>query len=103
MHPENVVSPQDKLSELEVIYDAGEWSVAEFNWQHEDGTRPRIGIRWNGNEYELGNPQSSGHATWFVLPENLIAELVSTYAEWRAANRGRVEPTRNDLLVWRNR
>lgn len=84
MRPQDVRSPQDTLSDLKVVYDAGDWSVAEFTWKHDDGARRRVGIRWNGNENELGNPQSSGHATWFLLPENLIAELILTYVRWHA-------------------
>jgi hypothetical protein len=39
----------------------------------------RIGIRWNGREEqpEIGNPQSRGKPTWFVVPrelENLVRE-----------------------------
>ena len=34
-------------------------------------------IRWNGsgNEPGMGNPQSHGYPTWFVLPDE-IAEMV---------------------------
>jgi hypothetical protein len=35
----------------------GEWSVAEFTWEHGNGEqRNRIGIRWNGEGDELGTP-----------------------------------------------
>jgi hypothetical protein len=39
--------------------------------------RERIGIRWNGGDDGpgIGNPQSRGNATWFILPEEL-AEVI---------------------------
>jgi hypothetical protein len=38
------------------------------NWENED----RIGIRWNGDGGSgVGNPQSRGNATWFILPDEL--------------------------------
>ena len=85
MNPELVLSPQDRIRHLRVIctnYDEG-WSVAEMEWRHRDSGewRWRIGMRWDGAEGELGNPQSSGHATWFLVPEGEIARMISEYAE----------------------
>jgi hypothetical protein len=38
------------------------------NWEDED----RIGSRWNGGDGPgVGNPQSRGNATWFILPKEL--------------------------------
>ena len=91
MRPEDVLSPLNRLSNLDVIYSSGQgpgsWSVAQFRWLDEinNEIRGRVGIRWNGPDNEKGNPTSSGHATWFVLPENLISELVLTYAKWLRA------------------
>ena len=74
MRPQDVDSPKDRLSELTIVYTAAEgWSVATCMWLEEDGTkRRRVRIRWNGCKNELGNPRSTGHGTWFLLPENLI-------------------------------
>jgi hypothetical protein len=87
MRPEDVNSPREKLSDLRIVYSGGEgpglWSVAQFFWRNPgEEKRQRVGIRWNGAEDSKGNPTSSGNATWFVLPENLIADLVLTYAKW---------------------
>jgi len=74
-----VVSPQGRVSNLNLLYDGGEqlasgsawsgWSVVELDF---DG-RPRLGIRWNGSTQTPdvsagGNPQSR-RPTWFVVPE----------------------------------
>jgi len=62
---------------LEVIYDGKEhgWSLARMNWEGE----PIIGMRWNGGSESgipsIGNPQSRGKPTWFVLPEE-VGELI---------------------------
>ncbi len=70
--PENVLSPRDRLSHLQVLYDGGEAeiSIAYGFWDGVDS----LFIRWNGENIDhrtLGNPQSSGHATWFALPDFL--------------------------------
>ena len=61
-----------------VLYDRGvsDVAVALGDW---DG-RPVIAMRWNGSDQPgnaLGNPQSSGHSTWFVVPDFLSGALVS--------------------------
>ena len=68
--PETVWAPRTCVRAVEVIYDEGpgKWSVARVNWEDEE----RIGIRWNGGEGPgVGNPQSRGKATWFIVPEPL--------------------------------
>lgn len=75
--PASVISPQDKVSDVEVIYDGGEgsWSVAKLKWA---GT-PDLGIRWNGsyNNQPTGLPQSRGYPTWFIVPEELQGVIVN--------------------------
>ena len=86
MHPQDVDSPKDRLSELNIVRTAAEgWFVAMCMWLEQDGTKKgrHVGIRWNGCENELGNPRSTGHGTWFLLSENLIAEFVERHASRR--------------------
>ena len=89
MRPENVISPQQRLRNLAVVYSDPQdgWSVATMEYEHEGVWSDRVGIRWNGDtDQSLGHPQVSGNSVWFLLPENLLAELVLTYARWCAAN-----------------
>jgi hypothetical protein len=80
--PGVVKSPKGAISHLHVIYDGGEqtanagdwsgWSVAELEWYEE----PTMACRWNGSSEnpevsEIGNPQSRGNPTWFVIPRAL--------------------------------
>jgi hypothetical protein len=69
--PISVVSPKNLVRSLDVLYNAGEWSAALLDF---DGAEC-LGIRWNGGENEpgIGNPQSHGRPTWFVVPEELTA------------------------------
>ena len=76
--PEDVTSPRDRISDLEVVHNGGEggWSLAKMKWDDEDA----IGLRWNGAsddpEYlHIGNPQSRGVPTWFILPKE-ISDIV---------------------------
>jgi len=69
--PAKVNSPQGSIRRVQVLHNQGDrgWSVAEVDYDNE----VRIGIRWNGWEGEpgIGNPQSRGHPTWFLVPEEL--------------------------------
>lgn len=72
--PENVVSPKVAVKDVRVIYDTGEggWALAKLLWNDSEA----LGIRWNGNaDNTIGNPQSRGIPTWFILPDE-IANLV---------------------------
>jgi hypothetical protein len=81
-NPNQVKSPKGAVSHLRVIYDGGEqmadsskwggWSVAELEWYEE----PTMACRWNGSTAnrevsEIGNPQSRGNPTWFIIPKPL--------------------------------
>lgn len=72
--PDLVLSPKGRVEELSVIYDGGEegWSLAKMKWDGE----PAVGIRWNGGSNDkkfpgIGNPQSRGVPTWFILPDEV--------------------------------
>jgi hypothetical protein len=82
VHPSLVISPKASIApgSVRVLYDGGEWregepwtgwSVAELEWDGSDA----VGIRWNGGGASMGNPQSRGVPTWFILPDP-IAEKV---------------------------
>jgi hypothetical protein len=86
-NPNHVKSPKGAVSHLRVIYDGGEqtglsdwhgWSIAELEWYEE----PVLGCRWNGSTAaggvsEIGNPQSRGNPTWFILPKPLEEAIKS--------------------------
>ena len=74
IHPEMVVSPKNAVSDLQIVYDGkeGSWSLATLKWNE----RSAVGIRWNGGSSDtrfpgIGNPQSRGVPTWFILPDDL--------------------------------
>lgn len=87
VEPATVWAPKASIRSLEILYNSipggpGGWSVARVNWEND----LRLGIRWNGGEGPgVGNPQSRGNATWFILPDELqdvilnkIDELATT-------------------------
>jgi hypothetical protein len=79
--PQTVSSPRNRIGSVDIIYSSGPggWSVARLEY---DGVPDRIGIRWNGSEEQagMGNPQSRGKPTWFVVPEE-FSTLVREQAE----------------------
>ena len=88
-HPDMVISPHGRLKNLKVIYDGGEegWSLAEMKWDGKDA----LGIRWNGGpQTGVGNPQSRGIPTWFILPDavaTLIQENLKIFTHSASANK----------------
>lgn len=83
MPPEQVIAPQNRWEMDQVIYSGGpgpgRHAIAIGLW---DG-RPSLVMRWNGgDERPKGNPVSTGHPTWFVIPHEyhraIIGELILT-------------------------
>lgn len=71
-----VISPKNHWSLIAVVDDrgAGEIAVALGKWDHS----PVLAMRWNGDgeEHSIGNPQSRGLPTWFILPAGDYTEAV---------------------------
>jgi len=76
--PKNVLSPKNLVSDVKIIFNTGpgkdSWSVAKLMWNGQ----PTIGIRWNGQGEDsgVGNPQSRGNPTWFIVPEQLAPHVL---------------------------
>jgi hypothetical protein len=67
-HPKDVDSPKGRWQLIDVLLPGkeGHEAIAFGKW---DGNFV-LAIRWNGNkESPVGNPQSRGYPTWFILPE----------------------------------
>jgi hypothetical protein len=80
---QDVISPQDAISNVDVIFDGGEDSVsiARITWFG----NVVVAMRWNIalREWDvpekaddtrecLGMPVSRGYPTWFILPEEMF-------------------------------
>lgn len=83
VHPSLVISPKTSITpgSVRVLHDGSElregkpwtgWSVAKLEWDGSDA----VGIRWNGGGASMGNPQSRGVPTWFILPDAVAEEVV---------------------------
>jgi len=87
--PKTVISPKPNVKNIIVLHDGGNkpgsYSVAKLKWNGRDV----IGVRWNINENEpfdpakvsgaedcIGEPNSRGYATWFILPDDLLQTLI---------------------------
>jgi hypothetical protein len=95
--PDYVTSPKDSWTLNCIIYDEGEGKIAVAYgvWDKERV----IAMRWNGKNdlhKELGNPQSSGNATWFILPREIGITIVKDILIKQAAGNTSV---RKDGLV----
>ena len=78
VRPQNVDSPKNRWRLRQVLHDGGEggWSAAEGQWDNGGLWRDVLAVRWNGSEgAEIGNPQSRGVATWFIVPDELETVL----------------------------
>jgi hypothetical protein len=82
--PADVHAPKRHWTLIHVLFDGGEAtennpstpnSLAIGRWDN----RPVLAMRWNGNEENpLGNPQSRGLPTWFVVPEQHWKQILKT-------------------------
>jgi hypothetical protein len=65
--PESVISPKTHWSLTKVLEaDREGVSLAVGKWDY----NPVLAIRWNGTkDNPIGNPQSRGLPTWFILPQ----------------------------------
>lgn len=84
IRPENVHAPKRHWSLIHVLFDGGPGteknpspnSVAIGRWDNE----PALAMRWNGNkDNPLGNPQSRGLPTWFIVPEQHWKPILEGY------------------------
>lgn len=82
-NPKFINSPKGLVEVVEVIYDGQAdpaYSLAVIKWEGDY----KLGIRWNiaysewgdyrkenGQDECIGNPQSRGIPTWFVLPDDI--------------------------------
>ena len=74
--PSKVHSPKHSWGQNHtVLIDTGSggWSAAEGTWDD----RPCLGLRWNGSDdhQSIGNPQSRGNPTWWIVPDELTGAL----------------------------
>ena len=66
--PNEVISPKRQWTLVSVLYDWGKnkAAIALGCWDR----NPVLALRWNGNgENPIGNPQSRGLPTWFIVPD----------------------------------
>ena len=83
-----------------MLYDGGpnQFAVGFGRWDERDV----VVTRWNGDDKDrvIGNPQSRGLATWFVLPGWLaVATLQALLARHDAGDPGDRRPALDHALV----
>ena len=101
VRPEDVRSPKGDWLLKRILHDGGEsqpnqtdasnWSAAEGQWKGDDGWYDCLTLRWNGGHGgEIGNPQSRGYATWFIVPpklEKAIRRVINSQKSTRPQSR----------------
>jgi len=75
IEPDKVNSPRRHWTLLIVLDPGGEQNIALCvgRWNN----TPCLGMRWNGSaDNPLGNPQSRGIPTWFIIPAGAYANAI---------------------------
>jgi len=75
--PADVRSPKRHWTLIDVLYDKDGAAVALGIWDD----KPVLAMRWNGSAAEgnpLGNPQSRGLPTWFIVPDQFHDAILGT-------------------------
>lgn len=77
-NPRRVDAPRRRWRLIDILYNSGDGgaALAIGEW---DGS-PVLAARWNGSDADdgIGNPQSRGIPTWFVLPDWLAASALAS-------------------------
>lgn len=89
-NPKDVLSPKRHIKEVDVIFNNSEYAIAKINWSG----KPVFGIRWHindnewndglkkkGTKYCLGEPNSRGYPTWFILPDTFMNTIINTNSD----------------------
>ena len=75
IHPEDVISPKNRWTFIATLDGAkeNECALVIGKWV----TKIVLAMRWNGDkDNPLGNPQSRGLSTWFIVPEKFYDDLL---------------------------
>ena len=83
--PDRVLGPKRHWQLFHVLFDGGPSSIDESKYAGTslaigrwDG-KPKLAMRWNGNpENLIGNPQSRGVPTWFILPDHDALQILDS-------------------------
>lgn len=87
--PDKVTSPRRNWQLIRVLQ-TGEQpdaygcrvAVAIGTWRDDDDGRVVLAMRWNGDDdWPIGNPQSRGLPTWFVIPERFNDAVIDTLSK----------------------
>ena len=73
--PDEVASPQRHFLRIKVLDDEGEGksALALGRWDN----KGVLAVRWNGKgDNPIGNPQSRGLPTWFILPDEYCEAII---------------------------
>lgn len=84
--PAEVTSPKRQWTLVKVLHDFGEGraAVAMGLWDE----KQVLAMRWNGNdENPIGNPQSRGLPTWFIVPDEFRQAILVQLQELAPENR----------------
>jgi len=80
--PDKVISPRRNWRLIRVLEDGAQYdsekqhvAIAIGTWDND----PVLAMRWNGRKgHPIGNPQSRGLPTWFVIPKRLHTAVIET-------------------------
>jgi hypothetical protein len=93
--PNEVHAPKRLWSLIHVIFDGGEGNSSLSIGYAEK--KPVLAMRWNGTKDDpLGNPQSRGLPTWFVVPDQHWKQMLDT-EQFQGINEDTLNLARNFL------
>jgi len=92
MKPENVKSSKFKV--ISILFDNDNFSIAYGIWEDDVKT---IAMRWNGEDDEVGFPQSFGNPVWFILEKQLQLPLLKSIIGEPNTNKEKLLQTISEL------
>ena len=71
-----MINPSDVvysgIENLRIIKNTGKYAIAIFNYKG----KLSYGIRWHGEDGDIGTPSAFGKPTWFILPDEIVINKI---------------------------
>ncbi len=56
------------IENLRILKNTDTYAIASFNYEG----KPSYGIRWHGEDGDVGTPSAFGKPIWFILPDDIV-------------------------------
>lgn len=93
MNPDTVNPNNFKVNRI--LFNNNSFSIAFGTWKN--GNKA-VGMRWNGEEDEVGYPKTFGHPMWFIIDEEVRLPILRSLIGLSNSNKTAIEEVINEII-----